>query len=434
MKTYVIAGAGGRHELFRDAITAEFKNSCQLLAICDINRGRLEKSIKETEEKAGYRVKGYHSDDFTLMLKELHPDCVIVTTVDSTHDEYIIKAMEYGCDVITEKPMTINARKLTDILEAQKNTKKNITVTFNYRYSPPRTQVKDLIMTGTIGEIISIDFSWLLDTFHGADYFRRWHRNKENSGGLIVHKATHHFDLINWWIESVPSVIYAKGSRSFYRPETAEKLALNGRGTRCHACPETLSCPFRLNLSDSPSLKALYLDQERYDAYFRDKCVFSNQIDIEDNMNLSVEYQNRVRLNYSLNAFSPWEGYIINFNGTEGRIEHRMEETVYINADGTTPGVMKKDKTRTTVYPLRKPPREVEIWEGEGGHGGADPQMLKYLFDPMNQPPDLYKRASDHRAGAWSIITGIAANSSMGLNRPVRVDELISEMELPDWG
>ncbi|MBN1904938.1 MAG: Gfo/Idh/MocA family oxidoreductase [Deltaproteobacteria bacterium] len=433
MRSYVIVGLGGRHELFRDAIISEFRNNCRLLALCDINQGRIDKSVKEAEEKAGYTVKGYHAYDFNLMLKEVNPDSVIVTTMDSTHDGYIIRAMESGCDVITEKPMTIDVQKLTNILGAQKKSKKKITVTFNYRYSPPRTQVKELIMSGAIGDIISIDFSWLLDTYHGADYFRRWHRNKRSSGGLLVHKATHHFDLVNWWIESVPSVIYAKGTRSFYRAETALRYRLSNRGERCHTCPEALKCPFRLNLSNSPSLKALYLDQENYDGHFRDRCVFSDQIDIEDSMNLSIEYQNRVRLNYSLNAFSPWEGYIINFNGTNGRIEHRMEETVYINADGTIPGAMKMDKTRTTLYPIREEPREMEIWEGEGGHGGADPHMLKYLFDPENQPFDKYRRASDHRSGAWSIITGISANRSMELNRPVRVDELISDMELPDF-
>lgn len=432
-KTYVIVGLGGRHELFRDAITTEFKNNCRLLALCDCNKGRLLKSLKETEKKSGYAVKGYYPDDFDQMISDLKPDSVIVTTMDSTHDDYICRAMESGCDVITEKPMTIDAQKCSNILETQQKTGQNITVTFNYRYSPPRTQVKDLLMSGTIGRIISIDFNWLLDTYHGADYFRRWHRKKENSGGLLVHKATHHFDLVNWWIASVPASVYAKGSRSFYTPETAERLGLHNRAARCHICPEATNCSFPLSLKDSPSLKSLYLDHENHDGYYRDLCVFSDEIDIEDNMTVFVEYKNRVKLNYSLTAFAPWEGYIVNFNGTNGRIEHRMEETVYINADGTIPGTMKKDKTRTTVYPLREEPYAVDIWEGDGGHGGADPQMIKYVFDPDNQPFDKYHRASDHRSGAWSIITGITANRSMELNRAVQTDELIPDMELPDF-
>ena len=432
-KTFAIVGLGGRHELFRDAITGRFKENCKVTALCDRNYGRLQKSLKETEKRAGYPVKGYLSDDFDQMIIDLKPDTVIVTTMDSTHDDFICRAMELGCDVITEKPMTINAEKCTRILDTQKKTGKQITVTFNYRYSPPRTQVKDLLMSGTIGRIISIDFSWLLDTHHGADYFRRWHRNKINSGGLLVHKATHHFDLVNWWIASVPEIVYAKGSRSFYTPDTADKFGLKNRASRCHICKESDKCNFLLSLKDNPSLRSLYLDQESYDGYHRDQCVFSDRIDIEDSMSVFVEYRNNVRLNYSLTAFAPWEGYIINFNGTKGRIEHRMEETVYINADGSVPGNMKKDKTKIKVYPLRKEPFEVDIWEGEGGHGGADPQMIKYIFDPENQPPDKYLRASDHRSGAWSIITGIAANRSMELRKPVEINELIPFMELPGF-
>ena len=430
-KTFAIVGLGGRHELFRDAIIGEFTNNCHLLALCDRNHGRLQKSLKETEQRSGYPVKGYHSDDFDQMINDLNPACVIVTTMDSSHDDYICRAMELGCDIITEKPMTIDVQKCRNILETRKKTGRRITVTFNYRYSPPRTQVKDLLMSGTVGEIVSIDFNWLLDTYHGADYFRRWHRNRKNSGGLIVHKATHHFDLVNWWIASVPASVYAKGSRAFYTSETAENLGLNNRAIRCHICPEAEICPFLLSLKESQSLKSLYLDHENHDGYYRDQCVFSDQIDIEDNMNLIVEYRNKIKLNYSLNAFSPWEGYTICFNGTKGRIEHKMEETVYINADGTVPGTMIKDKTQTIVHPLREKPYEVKIWEGEGGHGGADPQMIKYLFDCDNQPFDKYRRASDHRSGAWSIITGIAANRSMELNRPVEIDELIPGMELP---
>ena len=69
-----------------------------------------------------------------------------------------------------------------------------------------------------IGEVLSVDFHWMLDTRHGADYFRRWHRNKANSGGLIIHKATHHFDLINWLLSSVLETVYATGHFRFYRP------------------------------------------------------------------------------------------------------------------------------------------------------------------------------------------------------------------------
>ena len=143
------------------------------------------------------------------MIRETRPDYVIVTTVDATHDDYIVRALDLGCDVITEKPMTTTADKTQRILDAVKRSGRHVRVTFNYRYAPPRTQVKDLLMRGEIGDVLSVDFTWLLNTVHGADYFRRWHSNKARSGGLMIHKATHHFDLVNWWLGAQPERVHA---------------------------------------------------------------------------------------------------------------------------------------------------------------------------------------------------------------------------------
>ncbi len=143
---------------------------------------------------------------------------------------------------MTEKPMTVDLGKLKEILEAQAASGRKVTVTFNYRYTPARTQLKDMLMSGTIGEITAVDFTWYLDRVHGADYFRRWHRYKEKSGGLLVHKSTHHFDLMNWWVDSTPKTVTATGDRRFYTPEMANKLGLANHGERCHGCPVFDKC------------------------------------------------------------------------------------------------------------------------------------------------------------------------------------------------
>src|SRR3972149_628918 len=186
--------------------------------------------------------------------------------------------------------MTITAGKCQKIIDTIQETGKRLRVTFNYRYSPPRTQIKHLLLSGVIGQILSVDFHWLLDFSHGADYFRRWHREKENSGGLLVHKATHHFDLVNWWISSIPVSVYATGHRRFYTPRQAEVFQLHNRSERCLGCAEMNRCNFYFDLRKYEDLTRLYLDNEQFDGYFRDRCVFSDQIDIEDSMNLLVEY------------------------------------------------------------------------------------------------------------------------------------------------
>lgn len=425
---YAIVGTGGRHVMYRNSLLNLYANHGALVGLCDRNPGRLALSAAKIRQHAQLDVPGYAADAFDRMLDETMADTVIVTTMDSTHDEYICRALEAGRDVVTEKPLTVDAGKLQRIVDTQARTGRNVTVAFNYRYSPPRGQVKRLLLDGVIGNVHSVDFQWLLDTRHGADYFRRWHRNKANSGGLLVHKATHHFDLVNWWLGSVPESIHATGGLRYYTPAQGDALGLVDRGERCTGCPAANACAFHLDLAANRGLKETYLDQESHDGYFRDRCVFSEDIDIEDNVGLKVRYRNETLLNYSLFAYSPWEGYRIAFNGSKGRIEHDMIESSHIIGDGTTPGRALGAAIR--VCPHFAPDYEVDIDSGEGGHGGADPIMLEHLFTGVED--DELQRHADFRAGGWSVITGICANHSMALGRTVRTEELIHDLPLPD--
>jgi predicted dehydrogenase len=427
-RRYAQVGLGARSWLFTIALTDWHRGRGELVGLCEPNAGRLAQRVAFARSK-GLEVPGYPAADFERMLAERRPDAVIVTTPDRDHDAYVCRAMELGCDVVTEKPLTIDAARLQRILDAQRRTGRSCRVAFNYRYSPPRAQVKELLDAGTIGEIVSVDFHWLLDTTHGADYFRRWHRRKEVSGGLLVHKATHHFDLVNWWLGSVPSRVFASGARRFYVPEQAERLGLARRGERCLDCAEAARCPFRLDLRASAPLRAVYLDHEAHDGYARDRCVFSPEIDIEDAVSAVVEYRSGARLSYSLHAFMPWEGYTVAFNGTRGRLEHECRETVYVSGDGAPPG--EAAAARIRVLPHFAPAYEVEPWKAEGGHGGGDLLLLADLFDPP-PGPDRFRRAADHREGAWSVLTGIAANESIATGRAVEVDTLVQGLELPE--
>src|SRR5262245_33513812 len=330
-KRYAHVGVGSRSMMYRDAILKTYADHCRYVAFCDLNLGRLKLAQAKARAIDGVNIPIYEAKDFDRMIRETGPEVVIVTTKDATHNEYIIRTMKLGCDVMTEKPMTTDEKKCRDILETQRKTGHHCRVTFNYRYSPHRTQVKDLLMSGVIGDVLSVDFHWLLDTQHGADYFRRWHSHKANSGGLMVHKATHHFDLVNWWLSAVPVSVMAKGKRDFYTPQMAKRLGLQGHHERCHTCPEKDKCTFFLDLAADPKLKELYLDQESYDGYYRDQCVWRPDIDIEDTMNVQVKYNTGVTMAYSLNAFNGWEGYLISFNGTKGRLEHKEEEKVWLN-------------------------------------------------------------------------------------------------------
>jgi len=428
---YAQVGLGDRSLLFTWAITQQYPENSELVALCDTNQGRVD--LRQKMVKANGANPGcYAAEDFDKMIAETKPDVVVVTTMDSTHDHYIARAMELGCDVVTEKPMTIDAQKCQRIIDAQKASGHQVRVTFNYRYAPFRTQVKELLMSGVIGDVKSVDFHWLLDTNHGADYFRRWHRNKHNSGGLLVHKATHHFDLVNWWLSTIPEKVYATGSRRFYTPETADRYGFSNRSDRCLNCPESVNCPYFMDLRANEVRKSIYLEQEHYDGYFRDRCVFSPDIDIEDNMQVIVNYRSGASLSYSLHAFMPWEGYTVVFNGSKGRLEHICMETSYTSGDGSVPGELIPQGTKISIHPHFQAAYDVEVDEGGGGHGGADPLLMADIFAP-ERPADPFMRAADHRSGAYSILTGIAANLSIAEERPVLIDSLVQGLDYPDY-
>jgi predicted dehydrogenase len=431
-RRYAIVGLGSRHELYQDGIETTHARWAELVGVSDVNPGRVELARRRSVENGSRVPPGYAAADFDRMLREQQPEIVIVTTADASHHDYLIRAMDAGCDVITEKPMTTDAGKCRQILDARRRTGRRCRVTFNYRYSPPRSQVKDLLMSGIIGEVLSVDFHWLLNTHHGADYFRRWHAEKKNSGGLFVHKSTHHFDLVNWWLGAVPVSVFATGKREFYTPEMARRMGLSGPHQRCRTCPEKDRCGFYLNLDANPALKALYLDNESYDGYWRDRCVFRPEIDIEDTLNALVTYNTGATLSYSLNAFNAWEGYTIAFNGTKGRLEHTVVESVYVNGAENIPGTVSADGVKTRVIPLRGSGYDVEPWIAEGNHGGGDRLMLEDIFLP-DAADDKYLRAADERAGACSILVGIAANRSLETGAKVQVADLIGDVPQPDY-
>lgn len=422
---HVLVGTGARSMMFSESLLTTYKGTSELVAICDQSQRRMDYNNEAFTQRLGVKpVRTYLAADFDRMIAKEKPQTVIVTTMDRTHHDYIIRAMELGCDVITEKPMTTDTKKCQAILDAVERTGRKLRVTFNYRYAPSRSKVKELIQQGAIGQVTSVHFEWLLDTTHGADYFRRWHRDKQNSGGLMVHKSTHHFDLVNWWLDSSPELVFGLGSLSFYGKANAQARGDYRPYFRATGDPAAKGDPFALDLKSKKSLAGLYLNAEKEDGYIRDQNVFGDGISIEDTMNLNVRYKNGAQLSYSLTAYSPYEGYRIAFNGTRGRIELDELEQSYVAAGNSHIGDGLSRSQRLMVYPHWEKPYVAEFHEGKGGHGGGDVVMLEDLFGGKRKPDPL-KRAAGHLDGARSILTGIAANESFATGLPVRVKDLL---------
>jgi predicted dehydrogenase len=434
-----LIGTGGRSEMYVRAIFGKHADTAELVAFSDVNPGRVEFYQKLVQELgAPGPVASFDPAELTSFVQANAIDRIIVTTPDYTHADYIVEGLRAGADVVVEKPLTIDAESCRRIVQAVHETGRNVVVTFNYRYSPRNSALKEIIQSGVIGKVTSIDFSWVLDTVHGADYFRRWHREKKNSGGLLIHKASHHFDLVNWWIDDVPERVFASGGLKFYGDKNAAERGLGPRperGTPDADAPAGDKDPFALDLREDERLKALFLDNEHYDGYRRDQDVFTAGITIEDNLALVVEYQGGPRLSYSLNAHSPWEGYRVAVNGTEGRAElevveraavlHSTDRKTVVDPSATPveeEDAVRRNGERLVVQRHWEAAYEVPIVNGEGGHGGGDELLLSDLFNGPGEDP--LGRPSGYLDGLRSVSVGIAGNRSLETSLPVRVEDL----------
>lgn len=407
MKKYVLAGASMRaYHMFAEPLTTRFKDYAQVAGVYDINTKRSEILGRECGGIPVFK-------DFNVMLEETKPDAVIVTTVDAYHHKYIIKALEAGCDAITEKPMTIDAEKCKAILEAEKRIGKKVIVTFNYRFAPFVTKIKEIVKSGTIGKVLSVDFEWMLDRNmdidgHGTSYFRRWNRYMAKSGGLLVHKATHHFDLVNWWIDDMPEEVFAYGALQVYGKNRKEK------GERCLTCDYKNTCEFYWDITKSDFQMKYYVEAEGEDGYYKDACVFADDIDIYDTMSLNVRYSGGAFLNYSLIAHAAYEGWRISINGTGGRLEAE-EAWLGLTSDGMVKSIR--------VFNMKGCISTVQIPMCIGDHDGGDERLLRMLF--VGDLPDPLGHRASSRDGAMSILVGASANLSIAEKRPVRIKEML---------
>jgi predicted dehydrogenase len=402
-RRYAIVGTGHRAtSMWGKLLVDRYSDVLDFVGLCDINPKRAQ---------AGKELLGVNCPtftDFDRMCAETKPDLLAVTTRDSVHVEYITKALDRKIDVITEKPMVIDARQVQAVLAAEKRNGRKITVAHNYRFSPKHQKIKEILLSGELGRVLSVDFSWYLDVYHGADYFRRWHRLKNGGGSLWVHKASHHFDLMNWWLAADPVEVAAQGALNVYGKNGAF------RGDNCRTCPHKAKCPFFWDMTRDKRLMKLYAECEDVDNYHRDGCVYRQDVDIYDTMNALVKYSNGVTMSYSLNAAMPFEGFSLAFNCEKGRLDVRdYERQPFPVAESTVMYVTKSFNKR----------EKIPVTKGEGGHDGGDNRLLDSIF--RNPPMPEYMRLPDARAGAMSCLTGIAARASIEQKRPIKIGELV---------
>ena len=349
--------------------------------------------------------------NFDEMLDKTKPDVVMVTTRDSFHSQYIVRALDRGFDVMTEKPMVIDEKQCQAVLDAEKRNKKKIIVTFNYRFAPKHRTVKEILMSGEIGKVLSVDFAWYLDVYHGADYFRRWHAYKNGGGSLWVHKATHHFDLVNWWLGADPVEVDGQRPASGVRQERRVPCR------NCRVCPHKKDCRFYYDLNTNPTRMKLYAGAEDVDSYYRDALRVP-----ERHRHLRFDAGDREILERRDDGVFARRAHAVRGlqRGLQRRARPSRGARPRAAAVGSAGGRRNRDLRDEELRPAQARDRSRK---GEGGHGGGDDFLRDQIF--RQTPAPEHMRVPDSRAGAMSCLTGIAARKSIEEKRAVKISELV---------
>lgn len=428
MKRYAFCGMSNRSiYMFVKSLMQNYTTAGQAVGFLDVDPLRFEVCHHNVPESKG--VPTYTEEEFDKMVAETKPDAVVVAGADFTHARYVIAALEKGLDAIVEKPMTTTAEDARRIVEAEKRSKGKVIVTFNYRYTAAHRRLKELVLDGRCGRLTFADLAWYIDTRHGASYFKRWNRTRAKSGGLSIHKCSHHFDLLNWWLGQTPVEVFAYGALNYYGPN-GEQNPRKADGRHCHDCPDRNDCAYIMrwwpNRHVEPP-KDEHLDAMRgkargnYTGYSPDQCIFDSEIDIEDTYTATIRYDKGAFVTYSVGYSQPYEGYRLGINGTLGRLE-----TQEYHAPARVP--FKVPDQAVTYLPLFGGAREVITpLSTEGGHGGGDPIILDDIFLGPN-PKRPYEILSGARDGALAVAVGEAVWRSAKSGQPVKIADLVGEL------
>ena len=387
-KRYAVCGVSNRAiSMYIKPIMESFSNSAELVGMLDIDPLRFKVCCDKVPGAKG--VPTYMANEFEKMLEEQNPDALIVVCMDCAHQYYILEGLKHDLDVICEKPMTTNTEDAVKVREAEKKSKGNVICTFNYRYNPVHTKLKEMVLAGKVGRVTHVDLNWYIDIHHGASYFNRWNRMRENSGSLSIHKSSHHFDLVNWWIDGIPQEVHAFGALNHYGPDGVFNPSKKD-GRHCTGCPEKKNCAYQRRFSSRNKDHSIIDDHlaafqdcgKCYSDYTPDMCIFDKEINIFDTFVANVRYKSGAVLNYSANFSTPYEGYRLAINGTHGRLETTefggVGRSIIADYHGGSQFI--------DYYPIFEGRERIHVPSSTGAHGGGDPKILEDIF--LGEDPD----------------------------------------------
>jgi predicted dehydrogenase len=390
-----IIGTGGR------GISCFGQHFCEekdvdVVALCDPNQVRMEIASKELEGEQNLYTT---VDD---MLKNENLDGVAITSPDFCHEQNAVDCLKNGVNVLIDKPLATNVKGCKHIIDEAEKSGKIVMMGFNMRHNPVLVKLKQIIDDGVLGRIFFIDNREFYNG--GRTYMARWNRLYKNSGGLWNHKGSHDFDVFNWLLDHPkPVKVSSIAGVSVLNKDNIPFEVKPGVevGPTCSKCPYKDICP---DYSEMGEIEKFQEKAQKVDGYAKDLCIYTSDKDTHDNGIAIVEYDNGVRVSHMECFVTPTTDRQYTICGTKGQAEISLH------------------KRTITVQPRwTEEIIEYKLPEPKGGHGGADPKLVKSFINAIKGEAE---NNSTCEQGMWSTSIAEAAERSWREDRTVFVKEL----------
>lgn len=252
MNTIAVIGLGSRGTNYMRFLRLFYSKYAKITAICDIN----ETKVKEIGDS--YKIpQNMRFTDELDFFAEKRADAVWICTGDVHHYRQCMAALNLGYHIMVEKPVSFNIDECLEIEKLSKEKGLYVVVCHVLRYSNYYRKIKEILSSGTLGNIMTINHQENIAYYHYAhSYVRGNWREKEKSAPILLAKCCHDIDLISWFMESEATDVQSYGSLSYFKPENAPE----GAPDRCiEGCPDK-DCPY--------NAVNLYLKDPLYKAKF----------------------------------------------------------------------------------------------------------------------------------------------------------------------
>ncbi len=354
-----ILGIGGRGMMFAKIAQEE---GYKIAAVCDTDQVRLNLA-KELFNVSDDKLF-LNADDFFASGKQ--SQVLLIATLDDTHHDLAIKALNLGYDLMLEKPIALTMEDIVDIRDTAMRLDRKVGVCHVLRYAAVYQKMKEVIDSGAIGKIMNISQTENVGYWHFAHSFVRgnWHNSKETCPSILA-KCCHDLDIIVWLAGKDCKQVSSQGMLRYFKAENAPE----GATTRCKDCPHKETCVYsayniyraRPGMVKQPCVREESVENAfevmQDNSTFYDKCVYRCDNDVCDQQNVSMVLEGDILATLKLNAFSDLCYRRTQVCGTHGEINATFE------SDG-----------EMTVSVYGKEPQEIKFINKDiiSHHGGSD--------------------------------------------------------------